>query len=297
MAYRDLVERSVSDIGDELQALPPAAFTAARDRYVAQARAAGDATAAKQLAAMKRPSVGAWLVNLIALRRPDALAELLDLGAAMRAAQADGGAQLRDLSARRRWEIDTLRAAAGSLAEQAGAAAPTRAQLAEVEATLSAALVDDDLARRVRSGRLLKAAGYGGFGPLGSDQPSSDASRGDVPSGGAPRAGVQGGQTVGSPTAVASAGPKEQPAGSERTAAERARAAAQDRVVAARRTVADATAAEAGLAAEADRISAQIAQWRERLDDRQREARQARQARLAAERELASAERRLARLP
>ena len=70
--------RSVDDIGDELYALPPPMFTAARDAAVAQARTEGDVATARQLATLKRPTQSAYLVNLLALRRPDVVTELID---------------------------------------------------------------------------------------------------------------------------------------------------------------------------------------------------------------------------
>jgi hypothetical protein len=61
----------LTEIADELYAQPPNAFTAARDEAVARARAAGDRATATQLAALKRPTVGAWLVNVVAWQPAD----------------------------------------------------------------------------------------------------------------------------------------------------------------------------------------------------------------------------------
>ena len=98
---------TASDGADTLYALPPKAFTAARDERVAAARNAGDRTLATELGALKRPTVGAWLVNLVALRRPDTVESLVDLGQAIRDAQGVvSAAELRELSNRRRAELD-----------------------------------------------------------------------------------------------------------------------------------------------------------------------------------------------
>ena len=148
-----------------LYAAPPEKFVAARDEAVARARADGDRDRAKQLAGLRRPTVAAWLVNLLALRRPEQVGELLDLGAALREAQQDlRGEQLRELSAQRRAAISGLVAQARRLAVEAGRPARDSLPLAEVEATLSAALADDEVAEAVRAGRLTRAAGYAGFG-------------------------------------------------------------------------------------------------------------------------------------
>lgn len=135
--------RQVQDIAAELYALPPQAFTAARDGYVVEAKRAGDRAAAAQLSAMKRPSVAAWLVNLIALRVPESLERLIVLGEDIRQAQGNvPPAQLRDLSAQRRREIDALLAQARTFAAAIGEAAPAKQHMAEVEATLAAAMAD-----------------------------------------------------------------------------------------------------------------------------------------------------------
>ena len=263
--------RGVDEIGDELYGLPPQAFTAARDAYVAEAKSSGDRTAAAQVAAMKRPSVAAWLVNLVALRQPEAVERLLDLGETIRQAQGNvPPAQLRDLSAQRRKEIDATLAQARTLAAALGEAAPAKQHLSDVEATLAAAMADADAARLVRSGRVLKALSYSGFGL----------------SGGA------------GPPPVTPPAPTRPPATSADEDTHRAEAAtriadAEAGLAEARRALAEAVEAEDAGSRAAQRLTEQIAELRDRLDGVQHEARAARQARLAAERELASAERRL----
>ncbi len=155
----------VKDIGDELYRLPPQAFVAARDGYVAEARNAGDRGLADELATLRRPTVSAWLVNLLALRRAEDVARLLDLGETIRAAQGrTTRVQLRDLSAQRRKEIGGLLTEAVALAAEAGESAVSKLHLNEVESTLTTAMVDDTAARLVQSGRVVKALAYSGFG-------------------------------------------------------------------------------------------------------------------------------------
>src|SRR5690606_38091191 len=98
----------------------------------------GDRPLATQLAALKRPTVGAWLVNVVALRQPAALDQLFAAADAIRG--ANGAAELRELSQRRRKSIDAALAAATAEVAQANAPAPTRQQLAEAESTLAAAM-------------------------------------------------------------------------------------------------------------------------------------------------------------
>jgi hypothetical protein len=158
----------------ELYALPPDRFIAARDEAVARAREAGDREEAARLGKLRRPTVAAWLVNLLALHRSQQVGELLDLAAALREAQQGlRGEELRQLSARRREAVAGLVGQVRGLATEAGRPAGEALPLAEVEATLTAALADEAVAEAVRAGRLTKATGYAGFGevPDGSAPP------------------------------------------------------------------------------------------------------------------------------
>jgi hypothetical protein len=162
----------VADTTDELirrmYEAPPDGFVAARTAAVAQAREAGDKDAAKRLAALRKPTVAAWVVNLLALRRPDLIEELVELATALRSAQRGlKGGELRDLTAQRRRVVTTLVTAARKLAvaedpQMTGAKLP----LSEVEATLTAALAEPEIAEQVRTGRLIRAAAYAGFGEV-----------------------------------------------------------------------------------------------------------------------------------
>jgi chromosome segregation ATPase len=109
--------------------------------------------------------VAAWVVNLLALRRPELIDELVQLSDALREAQRGlRGDQLRELTAQRRQVVSALVAAARQLAqaEEPGIKLP----LGEVEATLSAALAEPSVAAQVRTGRLIRSATYAGFGEV-----------------------------------------------------------------------------------------------------------------------------------
>ena len=147
----------------ELYALPPEEFTAARDRA---AKAAGDRDRAKQLKALRRPSVSAWLVNLLAVNEGDLLEQLIALGPALAQAQAQGrGDELRELGAQRRELVEAVTESAVALGERP----VTAAVRAEVAATLDAALADPGAAEAVRSGRLVRPLSYAGFGDVDLD--------------------------------------------------------------------------------------------------------------------------------
>jgi hypothetical protein len=82
-------EVEIEDAVAGLYRLPLAEFVAARDQLARQLRAAGDREAALRVAALRRPSVSAWAANQLAQAVPHAMAELLEVGAALRQAQQD----------------------------------------------------------------------------------------------------------------------------------------------------------------------------------------------------------------
>jgi len=138
----------------DLYALPPEEFTAARDAAVQL-----DPT----LKALRRPTVSAWLVNLLVRREPALVEQLLSLGVQLAQAQRSGAAgALRDLGAQRRALVEAV--AGRSL--ELGARRATTATRAEVVGTLEAALADADSAAAVRSGRLVRPLSYAGFGEV-----------------------------------------------------------------------------------------------------------------------------------
>ncbi|KWV33273.1 hypothetical protein [Micromonospora rifamycinica] len=157
-----------SELTRQLYRTPPARFVAAREAAAAEARRAGDTAAARRLAGSRRPTVAAWLVNLLALDRPELVAELGPLAEALRGAQRDlEGARLRELSGQRRALVAALVTEVRRLAADRPDAPPAaRLPLAEVEATLHAALADPGVAGQVRAGRLLKAVHHSGFGEV-----------------------------------------------------------------------------------------------------------------------------------
>jgi hypothetical protein len=155
---------NLAQVADELYALAPAAFTAARDERAGQARASGDAGLAAEIRKLRRPTVSAWLVNTLVREAPGQVGELLELGESLRAAQqALDGDRLRDLSAQRRQLVTAATQEAKQLAAQAGQAVSAQVER-EVQETLEAALAGPAIADAVRSGRLTRALAYAGLG-------------------------------------------------------------------------------------------------------------------------------------
>ena len=151
----------VDEVADRLYALPPEEFTAERT-----AAAKEDKAGAKEINALRKPTVGAWLVNTLAREDPDLLDQLLTLGPALAEAQRSGkGAELRTLGAQRRELIGAVTQRAFELADRT----PTAAAREEVESTLEAALADPATADAVRTGRLTRSLSYAGFGGVDLD--------------------------------------------------------------------------------------------------------------------------------
>ena len=157
---------SVAEIADELYALSPAEFTAARDDRARQARASGQRDEAAAIKKLARPTASAWLVNQLARTAPNAIARLVAVGKALEEAQRNlVGERLRELSSERRQVINELLPHAMDIASQAGQPA-SAVTMGEVRATLEAALADAGARAAVRSGRLTKALAYAGLGEV-----------------------------------------------------------------------------------------------------------------------------------
>ena len=167
--------RSYEEEAAALYAVPPARFTAARDTRVAELRGAHQAVLAGRLKLLRRPTVAAWCVNLLAAAHAVELRALVELGAELAAAQrrADPVA-IRGLSAQRRARVADLVAAAG----RAAGTTLDATVVADLEATLNAAVADASVANRVLSGQLVRGESFAGFGPLPGAPPSEGPRRG-----------------------------------------------------------------------------------------------------------------------
>jgi hypothetical protein len=162
-------------VADELYGLTPADFTPARQARAVEARQAGDRELAAAIRKLRRPTTGAWLVNLLRRERTDDLVALLDLGEATRQAQTS-----LDAEAMRRLSRERRRLVAG-LAQEGRRLAAARGQAVsdavgrQLEGTLEAAFADPDASAAVRSGRLTTALDYSGLGLLGvAKEPDAD---------------------------------------------------------------------------------------------------------------------------
>ncbi|WP_086558727.1 hypothetical protein [Streptomyces africanus] len=143
-------------VADELYALRPEEFTAARSSAVAAARTAGDRELAERIGTLRKPSLAAWACNLLVRSRPGDVEPLLRLGEGLRQAhQSLDRTQLRELSRQQHALIRALSAQARQLAAEAGHPIGEGVQR-EVENTLHAVLADPGAAEAWASGRLAK---------------------------------------------------------------------------------------------------------------------------------------------
>lgn len=142
------------EIADELYALPLGEFTPARD---AKAKELKSEDLGKQVKALKKPSTAAWVVNLLVRRESAQVDQVLSVGAALREAQASmSGDELRALTKQRRQLTAAVTHQARRLAAEEGLKV-TQAVADQVEAALTAAMVDEECGKAVRSGLLVAA--------------------------------------------------------------------------------------------------------------------------------------------
>ena len=79
-----LVDVSFESVTAELYCLAPNEFTAARNARASEARKAGDSALAASLKELHKPTVGAWLANLLAQERAEDLERLITVGGELR---------------------------------------------------------------------------------------------------------------------------------------------------------------------------------------------------------------------
>lgn len=141
-------------IADELYGLDLAEFTPARD---ARAKALKGTDLGKQVKALRKPATAAWVVNLLVRHESEQVDQVLAVGAALREAQAAmSGEELRALTRQRRQLTAAVTTQARGVAKERGLKV-TAAVADQIEATLTAAMVDEGCAAAVRSGLLVTA--------------------------------------------------------------------------------------------------------------------------------------------
>ncbi|HEX4062316.1 MAG TPA: hypothetical protein VHY58_14975 [Streptosporangiaceae bacterium] len=146
----------------ELYSADPEEFMPRRLELAGQARSAGQAVAAKQITALRKPTRTAWMINQLARSDPDATARLTELGDELRAVERSGdGRRLRELSQTRRQLIAAL---VKRVLEVTGQHVMSAALREEITATFAAALADPEVAEQIQRGALVRAERRSGFG-------------------------------------------------------------------------------------------------------------------------------------
>jgi hypothetical protein len=138
---------------DDLYALDPGDFVAARTALAKRLRADGEKDEAARVAKLRRPSTAAAALNRAAREHTDLLEAALTAGQELRsateAALAGDASQLRGATTAERAATDRFLAAASGYLSGGGAAASPR-----LAATLRAAVMDDAVADELRRGVL-----------------------------------------------------------------------------------------------------------------------------------------------
>ncbi len=153
----------------ELYGAAPTEFLATRKRLATGLRAAGEADAAKELAAARRPTNAAWALNQLVRRHPMLVERFVlrsrELQQAQDRALSGKPDELRDAT---RAQRDALAAATQAATDILGHDV-TEAYRTQIAATLQAASVDEETAVGLQQGRLTReVSGSTGFPDVGS---------------------------------------------------------------------------------------------------------------------------------
>jgi hypothetical protein len=250
--------KALLEVADELYGLPLPDFTPARDARAKQLKADKQAALAQRVKALKKPSTAAWVVDLLVRRETAQVEQVLSVGAALREAQAAMSAgELRALTKQRRQVTAAVTQQARRLASDEGFRV-TEAVAEQVEATLTAAMVDAECGRAVRSGLLVASLSTTGVEPVDPDVLAAALAVPDA---------------LGFAATSREApvpGPAELRVVPDPDASAKAIKAAEERLAAAEEEYEAAHAAHAEAAADVDRLSARSLQLQAELDELRR---------------------------
>lgn len=149
-----------------LYSVAPGQFVAERAAIAAQLKAAGDVEQAKEVRALRKPTLAAHVVNRFLASHSSAVTDIVDLGERLRTAQADLDAdEIRSLSGQRSSLVESIAGRAISAAREDDLA-PGASVQDEVRQSILAAVMDPVAAEAVCSGMLIRAISYAGFGTV-----------------------------------------------------------------------------------------------------------------------------------
>jgi hypothetical protein len=249
------------DATRQLYAVVPDEFMAKRNELADQARKNGDTGAANAISKLRKPTVGAWIVNAYVLEDPSVVDRLTKLGDRLRAAQDKLDAtKLRELTAERRDLVNEVTTEAFRRADRTQ---PTAALRDEVSGTFEAAIADEDIAARL--GRLQRAEQWSGFGFLPTGAPELTLVRGGKEN--APKQPAKHAKTAPAKPKVTAA---------EKRKRQRALATAQDAFDEADNAFDEARSAEQEYTQQVRQLTKKLAKLQEQLDDAREQLEQAR---------------------
>lgn len=153
----------LAHIASELYGRPLDEFTAARNDC---AKNLDDKALAREVRALRKPAASAWLLNMMTVHRGRQLKQALQLGVAMREAQAQlNRSELKKLGIQRQKLLTALVKDGLALSGELGHPVSPAAAL-EVEQTLRAAMADGGAAAAVSTGRLIRPLEATGWEPV-----------------------------------------------------------------------------------------------------------------------------------
>src|SRR5215216_2231042 len=165
--------------GEELDRLyhgPLEEFTPARNELAKSLRSGGKGEAADWVKGLTKPSRAAWLVNQLAVRKPDGIGELRAAQEEMLAGSPDRD-QLREAARREQRTVDSLLRTAEAIGREHGVGEQILTRVGE---TLQAAVSDPEVAEAIEAGRLTReqrAASIGLVGPATPAAPKGKTAR------------------------------------------------------------------------------------------------------------------------
>jgi hypothetical protein len=142
-----------ADSRDHLFTVPPERFVEEREKLARRLRSEGDKETAKEVKALRRPSLAVWTINRLAREREDHVGALLDAADRLQHGKADAAEEVRKALGRLVHDAEQL------LEEEDRRA--TDSTLRTVASTLQAAAGADRDA--LRQGRLTEELEPGGF--------------------------------------------------------------------------------------------------------------------------------------
>jgi hypothetical protein len=140
----------VDEIADRLYSLPPEEFTRARSEAERELRQAGEREQADQVKGLRKPTAAAAAVNRLVHAHRNHVEVFLRAAASLRDAQVAGKGDIAAAAQAQRAELEQLVKLGGEA----------------VRPTLQAAAVDDNTARELLQGRLVREPEPAGFGTL-----------------------------------------------------------------------------------------------------------------------------------